>query len=94
QARKHGLFNMPHLTEEQKLCLLSEINVIEQVRHLCESTLIEDAWQRGQALTVHGWVYSLKDGLLRNLEVCIQCDENLEDQHAQAIQAALARYAA
>lgn len=49
---------------ERRLC---ELNVIEQVRHVCESTAVQDAWARGQALAVHGWIYGLEDGLLRDL---------------------------
>jgi carbonic anhydrase len=50
---------------ENRLC---ELNVREQVRHVCEATVVQDAWRRGQALSVHGWVYGLDDGLLRDLE--------------------------
>lgn len=48
----------------QKLC---ELNVIEQVRNVCESTIIRGAWKEGRTLAVHGWVYSLRDGLLQDL---------------------------
>jgi carbonic anhydrase len=46
---------------------LVELNVREQVRHVCESTVVRDAWGRGQPLSVHGWVYGIEDGLLRDL---------------------------
>jgi carbonic anhydrase len=46
---------------------LVELNVREQVRHVCESTVVQDAWSRGQPLSVHGWVYGIEDGLLRDL---------------------------
>lgn len=48
----------------QKLC---ELNVIEQVRHVCESTIVQNAWKERQPLSVHGWIYSLEDGLLKDL---------------------------
>ncbi|HEX8361115.1 MAG TPA: carbonate dehydratase [Longimicrobium sp.] len=48
---------------------LVELNVAEQVRHVCETTVVRDAWLRGQPLTVHGWVYRLQDGILRDLGV-------------------------
>ena len=48
---------------------LCEMNVIEQVENVCQTTIVEDAWARGQELTVHGWVYGLADGLLRDLSV-------------------------
>lgn len=48
---------------------LCELNVIEQAFNLCHTTIVRDAWERGQILTVHGWVYGLQDGLLRDLKV-------------------------
>jgi carbonic anhydrase len=47
---------------------LCELNVIEQAVNVCQTTIIGDAWERGQNLTVHGWVYGLKDGMLRDLK--------------------------
>jgi carbonic anhydrase len=55
--------------EERRLDRLCELNVAEQVSNLCRTTIVEDAWARGQALTVHGWIYGLQDGLLRDLQV-------------------------
>jgi carbonic anhydrase len=46
---------------------LCELNVVEQVLHVCQTTVVEDAWERGQPLSVHGWVYGLQDGRLRDL---------------------------
>ena len=46
---------------------LCELNVVEQVANVCQTTITRDAWQRGQQLSVHGWIYSLQDGLLRDL---------------------------
>ena len=48
---------------------LCDLNVIEQVANVCQTTIVRDAWERGQALTVHGWVYGLQDGLLKDLNV-------------------------
>ena len=48
---------------------LCELNVIEQVGNVCQTSILRDAWERGQDVTVHGWVYGLKDGLLRDLNV-------------------------
>ncbi|MFZ9562009.1 MAG: carbonic anhydrase, partial [Burkholderiales bacterium] len=47
---------------------LCELNVVEQVANVCQTTMVRDAWERGQDLTVHGWVYGLRDGLVRDLE--------------------------
>jgi carbonic anhydrase len=51
--------------------VLCELNVAEQVRNVCETTIVQDAWQRGQALAVHGWIYRIEDGRLRDLELCV-----------------------
>ena len=50
---------------------LCELNVIEQVANVCETSIARDAWERGQELTVHGWIYGLQDGHLRNLNVTV-----------------------
>ena len=54
-------------TEKDRLDHLCELNVLKQVRSACESPIVRSAWERGQALTVHGWIYGLDDGRLRNL---------------------------
>jgi len=54
--------------EEAAVARLCELNVIEQARGVCQTTIVKDAWARGQALTVHGWIYDLQDGLLRDLD--------------------------
>jgi carbonic anhydrase len=51
----------------QRVDKVCELNVIEQVANVCQTTIARDAWDRGQDLSVHGWVYGLKDGLLRDL---------------------------
>jgi len=65
------------VTDEQaRADRLCELNVVEQVAHVCRTTIVQDAWARGQDLTVHGWIYSLKDGLIRDLEMTVgQLDE-------------------
>jgi carbonic anhydrase len=55
--------------EPARVDRLCELNVVAQVRNVCQTTIVQDAWRRGQPLTVHGWVYSLQDGLLRDLHV-------------------------
>jgi carbonic anhydrase len=56
-------------TESEKINRLCEINVISQVRNLAESSTIQNAWAAGQGLEIHGWIYSVADGLLKDLEV-------------------------
>ena len=66
---------------------LSELNVIEQALHVCETTVVQDAWARGQQLTVHGWIYDLHDGLLRDLRFCV---DGANDPAAACVAAASA----
>jgi carbonic anhydrase len=72
--RKH----QPHLdalaTESERHSCLCELNVIEQVVNVSQTTVVRDAWARGQALAVHGWVYDLRDGLLQDLGMCVGTD--------------------
>ena len=56
---------------EGRLDRLCELNVIEQVANVCQTTIVRDAWEKGQELAVHGWVYGLKNGLLRDLNVTV-----------------------
>ena len=62
---------------EARLRLLCELNVREQVTNVCRTTVVQAAWERGQELSVHGWVYALEDGLLRDLGRCVTCPEDL-----------------
>jgi carbonic anhydrase len=55
--------------DERRINRLCELNVAEQVANVCRTSIVEDAWARGQALTVHGWIYGIHDGLLRDLKV-------------------------
>ena len=55
---------------------LCELNVIEQAMHVCETTVVQDAWARGQQITVHGWIYGLRDGLLRDLQFCVSASDD------------------
>jgi carbonic anhydrase len=61
-ARVAGVAGIP-----QRIDRMCELNVIEQVANVCQTTVVRDAWDRGQALAVHGWVYGLQDGLVRDL---------------------------
>src|SRR5262249_47199792 len=68
-----------------KLC---ELNVIEQVANVCTTTIVRDAWSRGQPLTVHGWIYGLRDGLLRDLKMTAANVEEAKEAYEAAIIAA------
>jgi carbonic anhydrase len=58
-------------SEAERHARLCELNVIEQAINVCQTTIVQDAWRRNQPLTVHGWIYSLVDGLLRDLGICV-----------------------
>lgn len=64
-------------TEAQQHKRLCELNVVEQVLNVSQATVVRDAWVRGQALTVHGWVYDLHDGLLQDLGLCVAAEADL-----------------
>ena len=70
--------------QHDRLC---ELNVIEQVANVCQTTIVQDAWARGQNVTVHGWIYGLKDGLLRNLNTSVASPADLPTAQSAALAA-------
>jgi carbonic anhydrase len=70
--------------EPQRHRRLCELNIIEQVVNVCQSTVVRDAWSRKQRLAVHGWAYALEDGLLRDLNMCVTGEGELAAQYAAA----------
>jgi len=75
QQHQSDLADLDHTTAQARLC---ELNVRQQVRSLCRTTVIKQAWERGQAVDVHGWIYGVDDGLLRDLGVRITSSADLE----------------
>jgi carbonic anhydrase len=65
---------------------LCELNVVEQVANVCHTSIVRDAWDRGQALTVHGWIYGLDDGRLRDLGTTIAGSAEVEDAYRDSLQ--------
>ncbi len=59
------------LEHEQKMDLLCELNVREQVTNICNTTIVQDAWNNGKELSVHGWIYSVENGILKDLQACM-----------------------
>ena len=57
--------------EKEKLNRLCELNVIEQVANVSSTSIVQKAWESGQELSVHGWIYSIKDGIIKDLNVCV-----------------------
>jgi carbonic anhydrase len=66
------------IARENRAC---ELNVAAQVANVCHTTIVQDAWRRGQALTVHGWIYELHDGLLRDLGLMVRSADQLPDPY-------------
>lgn len=64
--------------EQDRVDRLCELNVVEQVGHVCQNTIVQEAWRRGQPLTVHGFVYDLGDGILRDMGLSISGEEERE----------------
>jgi len=62
---------------------LCELNVAKQVLHVCNTTVVQSAWERGQSLAVHGWIYSIADGLLRDLDVCVTSPTEMRERAAK-----------
>ena len=67
---------VPEADRHDRFC---EINVVEQVVNVCHTTILRDAWRRGQPVTVHGWIYGIKDGLLKNLGLSISGPQEIPD---------------
>jgi carbonic anhydrase len=63
------------------------LNVIEQVINVCQTTIVQSAWERKQELAVHGWIYGLSDGLLRDLKICITNQNELAKVYETAVAA-------
>lgn len=83
-AQKHAAL-LDHLPTEQRHDALCELNAIEQAENVCLTTVIQDAWARGQQLAVHGWVYSLADGKVRELGMDVDSRDALEPVYAWAV---------
>jgi carbonic anhydrase len=86
--QKHERYLGDVLPIREKHDRLCELNVIEQVANICQTTIVQDAWERGQSLTIHSWVYGLQDGLLRDLGVTV----NAPDDLAAKLQSSFVRY--
>jgi carbonic anhydrase len=82
---KHSHLLDPGMGMEARWIRLCELNVIEQVRHVTQTTIVRDAWNRGRNLTVHGWIYRLSDGKLRDLGVSVAGSAELEAAYANAL---------
>jgi carbonic anhydrase len=76
-GRQHRKLIEAQPSPEEKLNRLAEVNVLSQLANVCRTTVVRDAWSRGQQLTIHGWIYGVHDGLLRDLGVEVSSREEL-----------------
>ena len=83
---RHEAVIKQELTEKARIDRLCELSVIEQVRHVCQTTIVESAWRRGQALAVHGWIYDLRDGLIRDLRCTTAGSEEISSSYSHALE--------
>ena len=84
---KHGPRLALFREDRERIDRLCELNVIEQVANVCQTTIVRDAWARGRELAVHGWIYGLSDGLLRDLGVTISGPADTAEACRAAIEA-------
>ena len=88
---REWLDTVPEVRRVDALC---ELNVLEQARNACHTTVVRDAWARGQEIVVHGWVYGLHNGLLEDLAVTAASAADVDPAYRQALMAVKQRYAA
>ncbi|WP_250458676.1 carbonate dehydratase [Microbulbifer litoralis] len=81
--KHHTLLDL--FAQKERTDLLCELNVLEQVIHVCQTTIVRDAWRRGQSLSVNGWVYGLRDGLVHDLGVSISGPEEISEIYHSAL---------
>lgn len=86
-AQKHRTALLEQDARADRLDLLCDLNVVEQVLNAARTTVVQDAWARGQSLSVHGWIYRLQDGLLRDLGMSVTSPADLEACYETAVAA-------
>jgi len=75
--QRQGGDRVRYASIEERVDRLCELNVIEQVKNVGNTTIVQEAWRRGQEVTVHGWIYGIRDGLLQDMDVCIASPDEL-----------------
>ena len=84
-ASRHDALLAKVKADPQRMDRLCELNVMEQALNLCRATVVQDAWRNGKSLTVHGWVYGLHDGLIRDLGFCPSQADDVVPQYEAAL---------
>ena len=85
-AGKHAVL-LEWVPAEHRLDALCELNVIEQIANVAHTTVVQDAWSRGQRVALHGWIYGVSDGLLKDLHVSVEDNERLVAVYRDAVAA-------
>ena len=83
---KHSV-HLDAIPDERRADRLCELNVIEQVFNVAQTTIVQEAWERGQPLTIHGWTYALADGLVRDLGITIASQPEITPAYQRAVTA-------
>lgn len=84
-SAKHAALLASLQSEHLRHDRLCELNVLEQVANVCQTTIVQDAWSRAQPLSVHGWVYTLRDGRVHDLGLDVAAADDLEPQYAASL---------
>jgi carbonic anhydrase len=71
--------------DNERLDRLCELNVVEQAHNICHTTVVQEAWEKGQELAVHGWIYKIQDGLIRDMKVTITGPEEISEAYKVAL---------
>ncbi|MGH6647763.1 carbonate dehydratase [Aquabacterium sp.] len=90
---REWLYQLPE-NGPTRLNALCELNVLEQSLNVCQTTVVQDAWARGQAVVVHGWVYGLHDGHIKDMRMSVENAEALAAAYAEALSELKKRYTA
>jgi carbonic anhydrase len=86
--RHRGL--LENMAPDRRADALVDLNVIEQVVNVCVSTVMVDAWAKGQKVTIHGWAFGVHDGLLQDLQMSVTSTDSIEPLYRAAIQGVIA----
>jgi carbonic anhydrase len=91
-VRHQHLTLLERIAEQRRVNALCELNVLEQARNVCFTTVVQDAWARGQEVVVHGWVYGLHNGLLEDLSMTVAGLDDVAAAYAAALAGIESRY--